>query len=214
MVTFEANGKKLEVAVTWFEASTDCFQKIYLANPELDEPLKIFAGMTGVPYTSLAASDAEDLEAALYQATAFVFNERQPFRKAPLPETFRIQDRIVKIPQRLGRCTLAQNQKARQLGAAAEKAGHCMETLISKFVAIYLQPLVDSADFDYERAQLLEQDILKRPIAETYPIGNFYFGKLKNFGGVGFPYLPRRLTTWLRPSPKLPTLRILTPGAT
>ena len=186
-----ANDKQLECPVCWQAVTVDMFQNIYRQGGTLD-PVRVFSILTGTSFDRLLDETREDLDAAVYQCTAFIYNQDQSFRKIECPKGINIGGKFVMIPRQLGRLTIGQNFHIRQ-----ELAQHPnLESAISIACAVYLQPLIDGAKFDINRAKEIEKEILTMNIFEVFPVGFFYLSKLNNYGRSGLlSYLLRILST-------------------
>lgn len=201
MLDFIANETiHIEAPVCWAESTVKIFQDLMRAQIKIDseeeiDKIKVFNVITGTDYSAIAESNSEDLDTAIYQATAFFFNEPQTFRDEKLPTAIKLHGKVVKIPRHLESLTIAQNNHIR---SAMTKAPN-LECLVSLATAIYLQPLINGPEFNYKRAMELEKEILEMNIYEIFPIGFFLLSKLNNSGASG-------LLSWLRQK-----LRNLTP---
>lgn len=187
MLIFDVNDKQIEVPSSWSEAKLKVFQNFYRECKEGDDTVKIFAAITSTQYSAVYESTSEVLESAIYQAVAFVLNEPQTFRKAPMPNAVKIAGKTVKIPRQLARLTVGQNFHMRAALATAKN----LESVLSIAIAIYLQPLIDQGKFDYGRAREIEKEVLEMNIYDAYPVGFFLLSKLTHFGANG-------LLSWLR----------------
>lgn len=175
------NEEKKQCPICWQEVDVRTFQAIMRDFAEGDNQVKLLSILTDTTYGRIYEAESEDLDAAVYQATAFVFNEPQTFRKVTMPATFTVGGKSVTIPTKLNRLTIGQNFTIR---AAMAKAAN-LESLISLATAVYLQPLVDESKFDLDRAKELEVAILKMNVFEVFPIGFFLLSKLNNSGASG-----------------------------
>lgn len=199
MIVVEANGKKVTCATCWEECNTDLFQRLE-RKPGTDD-VEIFSILSGTNYTSLLEEVSEDLDAAIYQCTAFVFGQDRTFMRYR-PSTMKLRGKVITVPTDLESLSIGQNLHIRQAIAAAKKEGHSLESLISVACSVYLQPLVDESKFDSKRAAELEKEILQMSIYDTYGIGFFYLSKLMNSGGGGLlswlPRIAKRIASWRR----------------
>jgi hypothetical protein len=187
------NDQRVSVPGSWEECSVRIYQDIERACPLHDDPVKIFSVMTRTSYTGLLETAHEDLEAAIYQATAFI-HQTQSFRSAPLPKAIKLRGRNIILPTELQRLTIGQNFQIRQAMEQAKKKEETLETLLSLATAVFLQPIVDGGEWNYTKAKELEQEILELNIFEIYPIGFFFLSKLNNSGPSGLLYWLRNLT--------------------
>ncbi len=208
MLIFNVNGEKVSCPVNWEEATTRVYQRLASDLKEGDNAVKVFSILTGKNYTQLWEASDETLEAAIYQATAFVVNSPQEFKKKPRAKTFRFKDgRTVTIPEKIHRMTVGQNFQIRQEMRKAAKEGKPVESLISIALAIYLQPLLDAAPFDFDRAVELEAEIAEMSIFDTYPAGFFLLNRLLNSGPALMPLSLSSKIRWWRLWPRLPKLK-------
>ena len=191
----------------WAETTTRIYQRLAGGLKKGDNDVKLFSLLSGTNYAELWVDNREDLDAAIYQAVAFVGNEPQDFKKAPRAQTFRLGDRPpIDIPKRIQKLTVGQNFAIRERLATMAKADPKLplETLISYAMAVYLQPIIDQANFDPERAAELEEEILEMPIADTYPVGFFLLRRLTRNGGSGMRFWFRQRAMRLRSALRWP----------
>ncbi len=140
--------------------------------------VQLFSILSGMEYKALRDTHDYVLEEQLLNATKFVYEEPMAFKEAKVPHWITINSRQVRIPAHIGGLSIGQSIHVRQ---ALDKV-KTWEELLAFVVAIYIQPIYDEADFDYHRAMELEQDILKLPITETYPLGFFLLKPLMKYG--------------------------------
>jgi hypothetical protein len=183
-VTTNKGRKEIECSSSWDTTSTDKFQKL-ATDWDGEDLIKLFSILSGKDYKAIENTHDPVLELGLLQATRFVYDTPMNFKDAPPPHWVQIKDKTIRIPVRIGDLSIGQNIHVRQ---ALEKSTK-PEGLISFVVAIYLQPLYEGdvshgtkAPFDYHRAMELEQDVLKMPITQTYPIAAFFLRKLPKYG--------------------------------
>lgn len=176
----------------WAKCSTDTFQKMVTDwEPEKEikdrDRVKLYAILCNQPYDLLSKHQDPHLDALLWEASRFVFEEHADFENLPLPKYLETHGKHILIPKKLGALTIGQNIHVRQ----AINSGKDPNGLISLVVAVYLQPLIDSVvgngkekagQFNYERALEIEERIKLLPIKVTYPIGFFFLKKLRPFG--------------------------------
>lgn len=202
MLIFNVNGKRTECPVSWEECKVRTYQRLKTEAKEGDHAVKIFSILTGTEFSKVWEAQAEDIEAGIYQATAFVFNQPETFREEPKPQYFRLGNETVLVPQKIGSLTVGQNFRMRQELAAAAKEGKPLESLLSIATAIYLQPLVDRAPFDMDRARELEKEILEMNIYDVFPIGFFLLNRLMPRFSVGTLFSLQNLTRFWNGLPK------------
>jgi hypothetical protein len=187
MLVLNANGTdKLTCITCWEECNTRTFQSIYRDwEPEIKEfkyrnPVILFSLLTGTQYTALLKNTDEDIELAIYQCTAFVYDSDTTWKQAQ-NNIIKLRDKIIMVPKKLGSLTIEQNMHIRR----AMQTAKTLEELISLACAVYLQPLVEGKDFNYDSAMQLEKEILDLPIWQTYSVGFFFLSKLNRYGKSG-----------------------------
>jgi hypothetical protein len=179
MLVVNVNRVKKHCSICWEETKTKHFQKLR-SEKELDL-IKAFSILIDEPYTDIAQSKSEDLEAALYQCVSYVFTQPEYFRDLEFPKSIRIRDQHYILPTDVQALSIEQNMHIRKAMAKA----NTYDELISIAVAIYLQPIVDQTEFAMKAAKELEKEILEMPIGVTYPIGFFFLHKLNKRGFFG-----------------------------
>lgn len=202
MVTYKVNNKRAEAPTCWEETKTGQYEDLYRAQvKDNEDELKAFCIITGLEAQAIASSRQEDLNAALYQATAFIWNQGQDFfRTAPMPDTITLGDKAYPVPRRQDRLSITQNLMMRR--AIKDPKNPNLECLISRAISITMQPIVDgTGDFDQARADILQWAVRQRPIAETFAFGFFLLTRAANFGsdmnGFSFQRIrSRALSAW------------------
>jgi hypothetical protein len=195
MLVIEANGKKgIRVPVCWEEVNTRLFQDI-AKGWELEKPikerdrLKLFSIMTGFELAGIRKSKEEQLLLDLYQVTAFVYNQEMTFKEDKPPYLIKLRGKVWSVPKKLDGMCFEQNLHIR----TAIRKCTWLEESISFALALYMQPIVEGREFDYEAAKELEQEILELPIWQTYGPGFFLCSKLRPSGISGLRYLNQTL---------------------
>jgi hypothetical protein len=176
--------EKITCPVCWAEVSTETFQRIvkeWEPDKSIQErnPVLLFSILTSKEFSGMLKNTDENLELAIYQCTAFVYNEE--FRQPLDTDVFQLRGKLIRIPKKLENLTIEQNMHLRRAMANCKS----LEELISFACAAYLQPLVDGMVYDHDRALELEKEILAMPIVDTFPIGFFFLSKLNNSGRLG-----------------------------
>lgn len=193
----------------WKETNTDTFQRI-IRDWDGYDWCQLFSIVSGLPIDYVKESKDGKLEEVFYRCISFILNENpfsengmQSFTDLPMPERLHFMERSGKtgmwyfIPRHLGRLSIGQAIQARK---SLEGVKDTRESL-SIITAIYLQPIIDNAKYDHLRAIEIEQDILKMPITDIFPIGFFLLRQLKNNGswlGIDFDQLIMRTKERLR----------------
>jgi len=176
-VTTNKQTRSYEIAEAWDKLSTLTYQRI-IAEWDRKDLIRLFSIMSGIEYAAIATSDSEELEDALLIATKFVFDEKPDFKSVPVPEQFTLGGKTIKIPKKLGRLSIGQNIHVRQRLAKSKT----YDELISFTCAVYLQPLLDEGDFNLDRVEEIEKEILTMPITQTYPVGFFLLSQRASYG--------------------------------
>lgn len=175
--------REYDMPVSWETTSTGKFETM-ASEWDKEDLIKLFSILSGIGYTAINTSTDRDLEENLIRCTRFVFTDSD-FKTAPVPEILTINGKDVQIPKNVGSLSIGQNIHVRQeidriVQLRGEKATY--EELISYACAMYLQPLVDEMEFNYERAIALREKIKELPITVTYPIGFFLLSPMMKNG--------------------------------
>lgn len=198
MLALTANENiKIECITCWEECNTRIFQRIVKEwEPEIPladrSALKLFCILTGANFTALLKNTDENLELAIYQCTAFVYNQPMDFKDG-LPKVLKLRGKLITVPKKLSSMSIEQNMHIRK----ALQTCRSLEELISLACAVYLQPQVDGTQYSHDKALELEKEILDMPIWQTFAVGFFYLSKLNNSGKHGllsWNLLKQRLT--------------------
>lgn len=199
MIKARINGKRIDLPSGWHEMDTDTYQRI----KSIEEPtlISLFSAVVGFDYQAVAESSDSDLELAMYQVTSYIVNTagEEYFRKADPPQFFQIGGKKVAVERNLEAMTIEQNLVVRQKLASLK----FLEQAIAFVIAVYLQPKVDGK-FDVNRAKELEQEVLRMPIEDTFPIGFFLLKRLQTFGKSGVRLWLHRLTSWMNSNKRWP----------
>lgn len=189
-----ANGPiNIEVPSCWQEVTVHQFQRM-VTEWNGEDWIKLFSIFSGIDSVAIAKSKDYQLESTLYASIRFVFEEPFDFEALPVPQFIVINSKTLQVPKEIGRLSIGQ---AIQLRKAIEERKDA-RAAISIAAAIYLQPWYDAADvnivmrilgkektpaeFDYESALNLEQEILKMPIVKIFPVGFFLLRSLNGSG--------------------------------
>lgn len=169
--------ESIKVPVCWEEVTVAQFQRMAL-EWDGEDWIKLFSILSGKEYAGIASSKSYKLESSLYAAVRFVFEQPFNFERIPMPQFIVINGKTVQIPKKIGRLSIGQ---AIQVRKYIESVGDD-RAAISRAVAVYLQPLIDGRDFDYERALEIEKAVLSLPIVKIFPVGFFLLKKLNPSG--------------------------------
>lgn len=177
VITINTNKgvRSIKVPRSWHEVTTDTYQKIH-SDWDSEDVVKLFAILTGEDYDRLFNYKSKALETALINATTFI--TQTDFKKKDVPREILIDGKLIKIPKNVGDLSIGQSVLVRQ---KIEKV-KVLEECISYAFSVYIQPLVDRSEFNYERAMQLHERVLAMPITETYSIGFFLLSRLKETG--------------------------------
>lgn len=201
------NEERVKVPICWEEVSTAMYQRLIQSD---NTPLGLFCALINKEFDSIRKTASDEVEESIYRCTNFILEDKPDFLSADIPEYIIYKHKSYKIPKKLEALTLEQNMHVKN----RMHSDIVMESLIAFTIAIYLQPILDGAEFNYDRALELEKEIEQMPIDQTYSIGFFYLSKLQNFGRGGLLYysLRKRISKILsRRSLRLPMLTSWSP---
>ncbi len=174
------------------QVSTDTYQRLV----SVTDRFEAYSVISGIPRGTLERLISPDLEQALANSLTLIKSD-QSFKDKPVPKRIVIDDVEIKIPKIEG-LSIGQSIHVR------EHLETCKfyEEAISLTVAVYLQPFYDGLPFDLDQALELEQEILKLPITQTYPIGFFLLSLMMNNGNDFISRWSRTFTNLFRLSLK------------
>jgi hypothetical protein len=189
---FSSKGEReLDIPNCWEMVTTEQYIQM-VTDWDKKDLVKLFSIISGIEYKTLAKTYDPELEASLLTATKFVYEQEPSFKKVKPPTHLNIRGKMIKAPTDIGGLSIGQSIHVRRELDDAK----LYDQLIPYTVAIYMQPEVDGIDFDFDRAMMLEQEIKKMPITETYPLGFFLLKPLMKSGrsiGSGWHKVKTRL---------------------
>ncbi len=201
MITLILNSReKVRCPAGWHEVTVDMAQKIAQWS---GDKIELFNILTGTNYAKIKADTS--IGSQFFELINFAYFP-SPVSNSEMPKVLRIDaGHIIEIPKKVGSLSVGQAIAVRERLEAIEsrinqaidnglKFKYSFKTeegkpfmydeAISFAVAVYLQPLYDKSEFDLERANILEQFILKMPITMIYPIGFFLLSQHFKSGNV------------------------------
>ena len=185
MIRFSINGKNYQKPSEWSEIDVATFQRLAHLENDYTDLVGLMAALMGIPKKELSNTKA-DLTSQTREALKLVANEAPLWEEILHKDMFLYKETYYKVPKdlslaRFGQKVLLQNRLTNNNPADC----------IAYAVALYIQPLIDKT-FDEEKIDALEEEILKLPAIEVYPLANFFLDKLllfKLLGSKGFnPY--------------------------
>lgn len=179
------NEERIKVPICWEEVTTEMYQRLIQSD---NTPLGLFCALINKEFDSIRKTASDEVEESIYRCTNFILDDKPEFLSADIPEYIIYKHKSYKIPKKLQALTLEQNMHVKN----RMHDGIAVESLIAFTIAIYLQPILDAAEFDFDRALELEKEIEHMPIDQTYSIGFFYLSKLQNFGRSGLLFYSLR----------------------
>lgn len=145
---------------------------------------KLFTILTDSDFTKFHSTAIN--EVTIWNAIRWVIE--QPFKFSnEMPKALEIGGKSILLPTKVADLSIGQNIHLRQAidqsQALFDKDGNVLEySNYSLAVAIYLQPLIDSDKFNYDRALEIEKDILDMPAYKIRPIGFFIVTNVLQYG--------------------------------
>lgn len=169
MIQFKLNGKKLNVASSWYDLSFDQYLKVFELKDDLLQAVSIASGLD---YEILKKANIEGLEPVI-SAMSFLgkpckfdsaITDCGPFK---LPKDFDIQIE-----------TLGQFEDMRQVMKKVDfKSPKDIALSYQKYVSIYLQKIRDG-EYDPVKAIEMQGEVGKYPAHQVITLGSFFLLKL------------------------------------
>jgi hypothetical protein len=173
---FNFDGKKVEAPTKWSEVTVGHF-----VMPEFlsGNSIKLLAALSGIPASKLAQA-TEEMSPHFKKTVDFLKREPMGWRGGAVPETLEFMGVTCTVPKNIEMRAFGQKV---MLGQAITESKFIYDK-IPTAIAIYFGPQVLPEDW-FERMDEIEAEVLKMPIAEVYPIADFFLlhsKKLKNSG--------------------------------
>lgn len=169
MIQFKLNGKKLQVASSWYDLTFDQYLKVFELK---DDILQAVSLASGIDYEILKTSKIEGVESVI-QAVSFltkpakfegIVDKCGPYK---LPKDFNIQFE-----------SLGQFEDMRQIMKVVDfKNPKDVALSYQKYVAIYLQAIRDG-EYDPVKAIEMQEEVGKYPAHQVVVLGSFFLLKL------------------------------------
>lgn len=185
MIRFMIHGSNYQMPSEWKEIDVACFQRLAHMENDYTDLIGLLAALMGIDKKELTNSKA-DMTLPTTEALKLVANEQPLWAEILHKDMFLYKEKYYKVPKDLsleifGKKVLLQNKLTHNHPADC----------IAYAVALYLQSIIDG-EFDENKIEPLEVEILKLRAVDVYPIANFFLQKLQLFkllGNKGFnPY--------------------------
>jgi hypothetical protein len=165
MQKFDFDGKEVEAPTSWDEVTVGHFVK-----PEFlsGSSLKLMAALSGIP-TSKLANATEQVAKEFEKTVSFLKKNPLGWRGAGVPETIEFLGVTCKVPKNIEMRSFGQKT---MLADAILKSKFTYDA-IPDAIAIYFGPQVYKSDW-FERMDELKEEAKKLPIANVFPIADFF----------------------------------------
>lgn len=192
MLTLTINGQKCTCPACWEELSTEVYQRIIL-EWDPDEPnlakrdyFKLFSILTGTSFKAFKATPSN--EQTIWRAIKWFVEQEVKFHVKPAEVLDIGGQRIGEIPKKIDHLSIGQMIVIKQT-----ITGVAPESVIAKVVAVVMQPIIQGGDFNPDKVEEVEKEILKLPITLTAPIGFFSVRRALDYGKTRSNVLKRIL---------------------
>ena len=147
------------------------------------ELIRIILGLEKEKFDTLPM----DFFVALERVLLEWISQEVDFQKKELPEVFWLKDKPVVLPSNIGGLSIAQYKDSQELfldiQSKAEKEGRELKEsemleLYPILLATYIQPILDSSEYSYKKADLLVADIWNCSGLDVLTFANFFFHKV------------------------------------
>lgn len=175
----ELNGKSREIPDCWEKLSTRQYERIirewdYSKQLVDRDFFRLFSIITETEFKDFVGKTENEL--SIYQCIRWTLET--PFPETDVPKCLVIGSKTVDIPADVKLLSIGQNIHARQVIDKAKVLINDKGLVLdydcySLLTAIYLQPLYDNSEFNYQRAVELSILIGAMPITLIRPIGFF-----------------------------------------
>jgi hypothetical protein len=183
-----------ECPQSWDETPTQTFQRI-ATEWDWENFLKLISIVSGIEFDYIRESTDGKLEVKLIAAVQYIVNPKKvtEWDKLPIPKSIEYKGRTIELPKKTV-ITIGQSiaiRQAMQVYALRFKDNLTIRSFVKDFffdglvayaASVYLQPIITSQSFDSDLAKDVEDELLKMPITQIYPIGFFLLMKLQRTG--------------------------------
>lgn len=162
--------------------------------------LKLISIMSGKSLKDIQVLPSSTAKLDSLQSIKFIYDDTFDFDMLPIPEIITIGKKDYLIPKDVMKETFGQKVMLMQyisdpdfyidLPKKNEDDEQSREysKLLHIAAAIYMQPLLDDAPFDADKAEGYFDKFMKMPVTDVYPIGSFFLTRsriLKKPGRIG-----------------------------
>ena len=203
--TIKVDGVKHTIPETWGEITTKQYLELQTLDP--DDKLfsvKWFAIMINASYEEVKHLKG-DVIIWMQHCQNAMAHDMPDLTKLAKKKTFRWKGKEYKIPQDLGRYSIAQKIAFEHLiKLEDDKVSMPPENMVEA-IAIYLQPFMKYDEnqpkdkrFDEDYVAEVMKEVEQMPIVLTYPISNFFFHSSLSYKSIGTMSLLRYQSKLIR----------------
>lgn len=173
--------KKVVCANNWHELTAEQLIKIELHSKE--DILGLFCIVTGMEVEIAEKAKNKNLELAVYAVVSFIFKppDWENLKHSP---KFIYKNKTYNVPNDFGVLCLGQKIL---LGQLSRDEKNVIEK-ITEVVALCMQPIIDSSDYDSKRVQKIAKDLEQENGLVIYSLAKFFFICFPNFLNTGKNY--------------------------
>lgn len=140
----------------------------------------LFSIVTGVDIKDIKNSTTQGLEDTMLAICSFALNQPN-WESLPRPEKIQIGEKFYDTPKSIERKMFGQKLMVSQM---VIKEGKDLMLKLPKIIAIYMQPIIEG-EFDDERLEAIEKQLLNSPAMDCYALGLFFFQKSVSLINIG-----------------------------
>jgi len=174
MIYFKIGSEQHQMPSTWREMDTATFVRLSHLDNDYADMFSLMAALTNIDKDKLLNAKSA-FETQTRAALKLVADEVPLWEQIPHKDQFIFKGKAYKVPknlemERFGQKVMLQN---RLLNNAANDC-------LAFAVALYMQPIIDGK-FNNDKILPLEEEILKMPAIDIYPLAVFFLNKLKEY---------------------------------
>jgi hypothetical protein len=179
MRLFKINDIQVNIPERWEEVTLEQLLKV---NAGCERNIEVLTIFTGLPESELNKSKGYKTIEEITLTLSYL-NNPIPFSFSDTPKEIVFKQEAFSLPFDLGEQTIAQYEDMKLVCQEYyQEEGEEIDMIkrlnaYVKAVSIYLQPIVDKSDYDYKRAEALENEIFKCSAVEVADWGNFFIRK-------------------------------------
>lgn len=169
MIKFEVDKIYFGLPQSWSEITYNQWQQLKVAE-STEEVIKVLSGVSIEQIKAWGQS-------FIMQVAPFLMwmNNQVDVKEWQTPDKFMGVD----VPKDIKVFSFGQKINFEQLMMDEHKKTGDVNNVLDKCIAIYMQPLVQRCEYDYDKAMEFSKEVGDQKFCEVYPVGGFFLSRSK-----------------------------------